>query len=341
MQQIRNYVSGTYSFHKTKGVISLTLCGLLSSCFSQLPAPIEYNGGDGSLYRESTNYSGNSSEVAVTPLNLNDDGAQLQEKPINLQVPGEEPEGYLGQNFPPHYGKEVNLAGQAEDNSGQLYHEVVQGDTLQSIAAQYGTTADAIARANHFDTSYQPQEMELLKVPATKKDVSPARKLNDMQDNTGLTEELGSLGTIQPAQPEQTHPVMPQESFTAAPGYIWPVKGDVVTKFGQVTPHGKSNGINIAAPEGTPVIASCSGKVVHSAFDSKFGNLIIIQSEDGEIFAAYAHMDDLLLTKGHDVAQGDVIGHVGATGSASSSQLHFAIRQNKKPVDPIPFLQGQ
>ena len=70
-----------------------------------------------------------------------------------------------------------------------------------------------------------------------------------------------------------------------------------------------------------------------------FGNLVLLKHDGGWV-TAYAHAEDLLVIRGDTVRQGDPIARVGKTGSVDEPQLHFEIRQGKKPVDPLPLLPG-
>ena len=118
--------------------------------------------------------------------------------------------------------------------------------------------------------------------------------------------------------------------------FIWPVKGEVSSSFGERDgkPH---DGIDIRAPEGTPVKASAEGEVVYAGKMSGYGNLLVIRHEKN-YFTAYAHNSELKVKEGKQVAQGDEIAKVGDTGHATGYHLHFEIRQGSTPMDPLLFL---
>lgn len=122
--------------------------------------------------------------------------------------------------------------------------------------------------------------------------------------------------------------------------FAMPVSGKIVTRFGEDKGGKKSNGIDISAARGASVKSVAAGKVVYAGQDPKFGNLIIVKIGSTEMFAAYAHMDDLLLRRDDDVDVGQIIGHVGSTGDVTTPELHFAIRKGKTPVDPLRYLSG-
>ena len=95
------------------------------------------------------------------------------------------------------------------------------------------------------------------------------------------------------------------------------------------------NGIDLAAPEGTPVYAIKDGGVfVAVENDSEFGNYIILQHDTGKMTSVYAHLSKILVDQYRNVRKGDVIGYVGQTGLATGPHLHFEIRQGGKAEDP-------
>lgn len=120
--------------------------------------------------------------------------------------------------------------------------------------------------------------------------------------------------------------------------YINPVEGTIITKFGEKTEHGTNKGINISAPIGTPVVAASSGKVIYANFDATFGNLVIIKSDNNNTVLSYAHLKNLSVSKGAHLKRGETIGFVGTTGKIKKAQLHFAVREGKKAVDPLKFV---
>lgn len=120
--------------------------------------------------------------------------------------------------------------------------------------------------------------------------------------------------------------------------FNWPVKGDVIGQFGRQPDGSTQEGIVISANAGTPILASAAGDVVYTgAALPEFGQMIIIRHAGGYM-TSYAHAQEISVTKGQHVQQGDVIGRVGKSGSAPSPRLHFTIRADKQTVDPMPFL---
>jgi cell division protein FtsX/septal ring factor EnvC (AmiA/AmiB activator) len=124
----------------------------------------------------------------------------------------------------------------------------------------------------------------------------------------------------------------------------WPVRGEVITKFGtNYDPIYKtkipSQGIDIAAGLGTPVKAVEAGKVEYADWWQAYGKMIII-NHGGGYYTLYAHMDDISVAAGIQVARQQVIGKVGNTGSLSNPSLHFELRRGKEALDPLMWLQA-
>ncbi len=120
-------------------------------------------------------------------------------------------------------------------------------------------------------------------------------------------------------------------------GFIWPVKGQVISSYGPKTGGLYNDGINIAAPRGTPVKAASSGTVAYVGEMRSYGNLVLIRHTNGMV-TAYAHMNTVSVKSGMKVSQGQVIGAVGSTGTVMNAQLHFEVRRGKNTLDPKEYL---
>lgn len=132
----------------------------------------------------------------------------------------------------------------------------------------------------------------------------------------------------------------PSESsaqFTLA--FIYPLSGEyLISEFGHWNGgyHGHT-GLDFEAPEGTPVYASAGGGVILAGWHSGYGLTVIIDHGDG-IKTLYAHCKELLVSEGQSVTQGEVIAHVGMTGMADHTHLHFEVHENDVAVNPWEFL---
>lgn len=139
-------------------------------------------------------------------------------------------------------------------------------------------------------------------------------------------------------QPQQTLPLPPPP--LAGRGFVWPVRGDVVTEFGPIAKGQNNDGINIAAPRGTPIKAAENGVVAYVGNELKgFGNLVLVKHADGWM-SAYAHADQVMVRKGEQVKRGQAIATVGSTGGVTSPQLHFELRHGTEAVNPAEHLRG-
>ena len=131
----------------------------------------------------------------------------------------------------------------------------------------------------------------------------------------------------------------PVASAGVASSFRWPVEGRITSRFGERTRVGTNDGIDIAVPKGTPVRAAREGTVIYSGAELEdFGRLILISHADGWV-SAYAHNDATLVKRGQKVASGDVIAKAGSTGNTNVPKLHFELRRNSSPVNPLDYLK--
>jgi len=125
---------------------------------------------------------------------------------------------------------------------------------------------------------------------------------------------------------------------SARKGFIWPVQGKVVLKYGASTGGLFNDGINIQANRGTPILAAENGVVTYVGNELRgFGNLILIKHADNFV-TAYAHTESPLVARGDVVKRGQKISTVGTTGAVTFPQLHFEVRKGRKSSDPIKYL---
>ncbi len=120
----------------------------------------------------------------------------------------------------------------------------------------------------------------------------------------------------------------------------WPVERSIVVvtaEFG--SPRGGSHhqGIDLAAPAGTPVRVTADGKVVIAERDGRYGRTIVVD-HGGGFRTRYAHLKRIEVKDGKRVRHGDVIGRVGSSGNASGAHLHYEVLKNGVPVNPRPYL---
>jgi murein DD-endopeptidase MepM/ murein hydrolase activator NlpD len=143
-----------------------------------------------------------------------------------------------------------------------------------------------------------------------------------------------------PAPPPAVETVPPPEPAPppAGRGFIWPVKGRILSGYGPGPGGTYNDGINIAAPAGTPIRAAEDGVVAYAGNELRgFGNLVLLKHPNGWM-SAYAHCDAILVKKGARVRRGQTIARVGATGAVAEPQLHFELRRGTHALDPAQQL---
>jgi len=119
-------------------------------------------------------------------------------------------------------------------------------------------------------------------------------------------------------------------------GFIWPVSGPITSPFGMRwgTLH---PGIDIGVPTGTPIHAAAAGTVIYCGWMSGYGNLVMID-HGGDLATLYGHQSRIAVSCGESVTQGQVIGYSGCTGFCTGPHVHFEVRVNGSPVDPLGYL---
>lgn len=200
-----------------------------------------------------------------------------------------------------------------------IYHRVQKGESLYWIGKTYHVSPEELALINDLqDPSYLYVGQKIF-IPGA----SYPKKVK--------------IGKSNPASEAYSRP----DRVASSPMqglFLWPVRGRVSSYFGK-RGNRRHDGIDIAAPEGSPVIASREGEVLYS--DNKirgYGNLIILRHK-GYYATVYAHNKINLVRRGQKVKAGERIAKVGQTGRATGPHLHFEIRKANQPVDPLLFLK--
>lgn len=207
-------------------------------------------------------------------------------------------------------------------------HVVRSGDTLYSISRSTGVSVPAIAQANNLRAPFTLKVGAQVLIPGSLRGTPPAQR---------------EARATPPAPAPRVEELARTVSYTPPPAgaqkqFEWPVKGAIIGQFGTGSLGRRNDGINIAAPVGTPVRAAADGEVVYRGSElDGYGNLLLIKHGSNYV-TAYAHNDVMLVKKGDKVRQGEVIAKVGQTGAATEPQLHFEIRHNLKAVDPAEIL---
>lgn len=212
---------------------------------------------------------------------------------------------------------------QSSRHAGHGWYTVKSTDTLYSIAWRYGLDYKELASWNQISDDYVINLGQRLIMR------EPDRSLSAQ---TVVTSIPTSEPAIKPTKPKAVAEVVYQNPPSR---WIWPVKGKLLNSFSLKQLNRR--GIDIAARLGEPVRATASGKVVYSGNGLVgYGNLIIIKHNETYL-SAYAYCKERLVSEGAIVKAGSIIAKVGQLKS-KSARLHFEIRKNGKPVDPINYL---
>lgn len=166
----------------------------------------------------------------------------------------------------------------------------------------------------------------------------PEKKANVKQAIINVAEAKVSKSDVKAQSPLPSKIAPLSQQALSKKHWLWPTSGQIITRF-QENP-AINKGIDIANNKGTPIKATKPGKVVYSGEGLRgYGRLLIIKHEE-DYLSAYAHNEELLVKEGQHVEQGQVIATMGQSDS-DRVKLHFEIRHNGKPVDPLGYLPGQ
>jgi murein DD-endopeptidase MepM/ murein hydrolase activator NlpD len=217
-------------------------------------------------------------------------------------------------------GNGVRPAG-AKATGGSLVVTLGEGQTLWSLARAHGVSVDAIVEANGLADASRVRAGRQLVIP-------------------GRTAAAGS-GRVTTAR---TSAQRAEEVFTKASsaavrmarGFLWPARGQLTSRFGwrRWRHH---DGIDIAAPYGSPIYAARPGRVIFAGWYYAYGRAVIIDHGDG-VQTLYGHASQLLVSTGAAVGQGQLIARVGASGRATGPHVHFEVRVNGKVVNPMKYM---
>lgn len=218
---------------------------------------------------------------------------------------------------------------------------VKRGDTLYSIAFRFGWDWKALAAHNGIRSPYVIVPGQVIRFSATSKAPVVAKK------TTASTTRKPALATknkpVSTAKPVRSVTSTPQTSQPVAAAvaqgkWLWPTQGTLVGRYSSNTSLNK--GIDIAGQLGQSIVATADGSVVYAGSGLRgYGELIIIKHNDTFI-SAYGHNRRLLVNEGQTVKAGQKIAEMGSTGT-DQVKVHFEIRRQGKPVDPLQYLPKQ
>lgn len=188
-------------------------------------------------------------------------------------------------------------------------HKIENGESLSLVARKYKTTVGAIVAENNMSNTVV-MAGQTIKVPANQ--VRDFKVTQGRSEVTRASWKMPVRGRLSDKYGWRNHPVYRKRLFHA--------------------------GIDIAAPKGAPIAAAANGKVIYAGRRSGYGNLVIVSHASG-MSTRYAHCSSILVKKGQTVRAGQLLARVGATGVATGNHLHFEVRKNGKPQNPLTFLK--
>lgn len=233
---------------------------------------------------------------------------------------------------------------------GGRYHLVRDGETGIAIAQAYGVPWSRIIAANSLGEPYILRTGQRLLIPDTGPETLEQRAARFHIDIDDIVTggEPAIAARARPARPiASSARVLPSTTPVAAPAtrpsglFAWPVKGNVVTRFGPGRSGERNDGINIAVPLDTPVLAAADGVVAYVGSDvPALGGLVILKHGNATT-TVYGYASQLLVQRGQSVKKGQMIALSGNSGHAERPELHFEIRQGRAPVDPLSRLPAR
>jgi murein DD-endopeptidase MepM/ murein hydrolase activator NlpD len=197
-----------------------------------------------------------------------------------------------------------------------LVHRVQPGENLYRIGKAYGVSHQELARANGIADPDRIVVGQVIRIPGADREVP--------------------VDVITPSSAKADKPALP-EIPSGPKAFVWPVEGAVLESgFG---PRGDSHhdGVDLSAPEGTPILAARAGRVLYADTLRGYGNIVIVEHGDGWA-TVYAHNRENRVAVGSTVRQGDVVALLGATGKTTGPNLHFEIRKDNVARNPLFFL---
>jgi len=197
-----------------------------------------------------------------------------------------------------------------------IFHVVKSGENLFRIGKAYDVPYQELARLNGITDPHRIRSGQKIFVPGAERQLP--------------------VEIITPTEVTLERPKTPRSRGGGGEGFIWPVTGQISSKFG---PRGETfhDGVDISVPEGTPIHAIEKGEVLYSDQLRGYGNLLIVRHSDGFV-SVYAHNRKNLAQPGASVTRGEIIAEVGTTGRVTGPHLHLEIRKDNVAQNPLYYL---
>ncbi len=288
-----------------------------------------------------------------------------QQKPIIMPQQQAVSKQVIAENILTEGKKEIEKAEEKTPEKPKiLTHKIQQGETLGGIAEQYNVDIDTIISCNE---ALNPrrlkigQELKILSVKGVVHQVEKGETLWDITRNykiktqtvlaaNSINDEsklkIGQELILPGAKPavikkssNKKNTAGNSQVYMASRSnrsFNYPTKGRITSPFGYRWGR-QHTGIDIAAPKGTPVYASASGRVIYAGWKGGYGKCIMIDHGNG-IQTLYGHNSVLVVSKGTQVKSGQQIAKMGSTGNSTGPHVHFEVRIKGKPVNPANYL---
>ena len=207
-------------------------------------------------------------------------------------------------------------------NQRGVYHTVQKGQTLHFIARAYNVNLDRLKRINGV---YDPSRLQI----GTRLWIPGARQVLNIDSNINKQ-------TLAKNKKKRKRAL--NKSIKAIKGFlIWPVKGQLTSRFGNRSGR-HHDGIDIGARRGTSIVAAAEGKVMFAGWGPTGYGLMIIIKHKNVLTTVYAHNSHIHVHKNQMVKKGQKIASVGSTGRSTGPHLHFEVRNDSLPMNPLNYL---
>lgn len=214
-------------------------------------------------------------------------------------------------------------------------YTVSSGDTLSSIAQRSGTNVSTIKTLNGL-SSDNIRLGQKLKIPGAGDIQSNVQQVSAPQSEPIVEPKVADKGSISTIDSSSSASA---PANTGVEALRWPVRGRVVSSYGSNVGGKGNDGIDISVPRGSAVKAAENGVVIYAGDGLKeFGKTVLVRHGNG-LVTVYGHLDSIDVERGANVSRGQNVGMSGMTGSAKQPQLHFEVRKNTTPVNPMTYLR--
>lgn len=255
-------------------------------------------------------------------------------------------------------GKPVPPGGKPDPNAVAGGYVVKPGDTLAKIAKETNTPIAQLKAANGDKadnlrvgqtlkvaggTKPQTDTVKTASIPAkevTQPVAAVAPKPVEAAKATNPAPYKAPVATDSVSDVEKkTQVTEAAPSATGITKYRWPVTGAVIAGYGANVEGTRNDGIDISVPQGTPIKAAENGVVIYAGNGLKqLGNTVLVRHDDGKV-TVYGNADTLSVTRGQKVQRGQTVASSGMSGGAKRPQVHFEVRKDATPINPITFLE--